>query len=237
MDRIVDESHLDENEEVPQEMMDLEQADQLLEEERLRREALNSVAVDFSRASGAATSGPPPPAHAASSRSSLSASASVGHSASSSASAGHSAKVSVAAAATAAAALAGASGDGQGINIKLLELLIEQQKLISGVQVKKAEVSPPPPPGFQSLTHPQSSSSRPQPVRANSSLLLGAQMGRLALGPERSWDRVDVLTANAVATHRNNMDQLRKQQQRDAELKVVLVCHVSQLSSCAIESC
>ena len=123
------------------------------------------------------------------------------------------------AAATAAAALAGVCGDGQGINTKLLELLIKQQKLFTGVVAKRAEV--PPPPGFQFLAHPQPGTSRPQPVRASSSLLLGAQMGQLALGPEQSWDRVDILTANAVATHRNNMEQLRKQQQRDAETKVV----------------
>ena len=123
------------------------------------------------------------------------------------------------AAATAGAALAGVSGDGQGINPKLLELLIEQQRIISGVEAKRAEV--PPPPGFQILAHPQPGPSRPQPVRASSSLLLGAQMGQLSLGPERSLDRVDVLTANQVAIHHHNMEQLRKQQQRDAEAKVV----------------
>ena len=186
MAHIVDESEFDTEEVQEVETMDLEDASQFLEERkqqaeeaRLREEALNSGGMDLSRArptshsasrSGAtARSSLPPPAHAASRVPS---------------SAGQSGRVSVSAAATAAAALAGVCGDGQGINTKLLELLIEQQKLISGVQAKRAEV--PPPPGFQSLAHPQPGTSRPQPVRASSSLLLGAQMGQLALGPERS---------------------------------------------------
>ena len=53
-------------------------------------------------------------------------------------------------------------------------------------------------------------------------------MGKLSLDLGKDLDRVDVLTANQVAMHHHNMGQLRKQQQRDAEAKVVFsVCFLA----------
>ena len=98
-------------------------------------------------------------------------------------------RVSVSAAAAAEAALVGVSGGaGQGINPLLLELLIEQQKILSGVEAKRAFV--PPPPGFHNLSQPEAGPSCPQPIRSSPSILLGAQMGQLSA----LWVRVSLWT-------------------------------------------
>ena len=222
MSHLVDESNLDEVQEV---QMDLEEASQVLEERkaeearlreeallreeaRLREEALNSAGVDLSRArptsrSGASRSGAslPPPAHAASSVSSVS-------------------HVSLSAAAAAASALAAASGgSGQAINPCLLELVCEQQQLMGQVETRRAQVLPAP--QFQVFAQQGPGPSKPTPVNTSPSLMLGAQMkNQLHLDSTQTLDRVDVLTANQMAMQANQLGMLRKQQMVAAEAKV-----------------
>ena len=191
-----------------EEVMNWEEAknllDQQAEEARLRAVALDSVGLDLSTSAARVRPATRPATHPATRPATRPATATV----------------SLSAAAAAGAALASASGGaGEGINPRLLQLIVEQQKLLAEAEGRRAPVAPAP--QFQILNQPVAGGYKPQPVSSNLGLMLGAQMGQLSLDAGKTLVGVDDLLANQMAMQQHQMGLLRKQQQEAAEAKVV----------------
>ena len=121
----------------------------------------------------------------------------------------------------AAAASLFSAGMGSGTpNTQLVEVILEQQRLLEQAGVRRAQVQPGP--QFQVFEQ-QAHFQKPPPVNTSPSVLLGAQMAQLHLDSNRTLNRVDVLQANQMAMQANQLGMLRKQQLAAADLKVVFV--------------